>query len=60
MKHHQRLIERQIDRLEKCYDFECEAGSLKYCRDWQMLKDEVKYLYLYLDKINNEQQETSS
>lgn len=30
-----------IDRLEHSYQFECEAGPLKNCLEWQKLKSAI-------------------
>lgn len=30
-------LEQLIDRLENFYSFDCEAGPLKHCVDWQAL-----------------------
>lgn len=43
-----------IDRLENEYQFECEAGSLKNCVEWQTLRDNVQTAIASLEKIKAE------
>lgn len=33
-----RTLAEMIDRLENYYDFQCEAGPLRNCVEWQSLK----------------------
>lgn len=34
-------VEVLLERLETSYNFQCEAGSLKHCIEWQRLKEVV-------------------
>ena len=33
-----------VDRLENYYDFQCEGGPLRYCREWLELKKQISGL----------------
>lgn len=43
-----------IDRLENEYQFECEAGHLKNCVEWQKLRDGVATAIAALEKTKKE------
>jgi len=43
-----------IDRLENAYQFECEAGPLKNCVEWQKLRSAIETATTALNKIKAE------
>ena len=43
-----------IERLESEYNFECEAGPLKNCVEWQKLRDGVATAIAALEKTKAE------
>lgn len=43
-----------IDRLENFYQFECEAGPLKNCVEWQKLKSAIETATAALNKTKAE------
>ncbi len=43
-----------IERLENAYQFECEAGPLKNCVEWQKLRDGIATAIAALEKTKAE------
>ena len=43
-----------ITRLENIYKFECEAGVLGNCKDWQELKVDIECAVKVLKLLKNE------
>lgn len=41
-----------VERLENVYDFQCEAGPLKNCVEWQQLKAEIERLRSGRDAVD--------
>lgn len=41
-------LRERLERLENYYDFSCEGGPLKWCREWQELKELLAVISIQL------------